>query len=102
ESLALSFVGGIAGVAAAYWATRALAAGSAGAFADASAISIHVDARVLLFTLVVVTATALGFGLLPAWQASRIDPQSVLREQSRRASAGRRQFRVRELLVLSE
>ena len=102
ESLALSFAGGIAGVGAAYWATRALAARTAGAFADASAIPIHLDARVLLFTIAVTTATALAFGLLPAWQASHIDPQSVLREQTRRASAGRRQLRVRELLVVSE
>ena len=102
ESLALSFAGGIAGVAAAYWATQTLAAHSAGAFADTSAVPIHLDARVLLFTVVVTTATALAFGLLPAWQASHIDPQSVLREQTRRASAGRKQFRIRELLVLSE
>ena len=102
ESLALSFAGGIAGVALAYWATRALAVRSAGAFADASAMPIHLDARVLLFTVLVTTATALAFGLFPAWQASHIDPQSVLREQTRRASAGRRQFRIREILVLSE
>src|SRR2546430_2028704 len=48
------------------------------------------------------TGTGLAFGLLPAWQASHIDPQTVLREQTRRASAGRRQFRIRELLVVSE
>jgi predicted permease len=102
ESLALSFAGGIAGVAAAYWATHALAARSVGAFADASAIPIHLDGRVLLFTLLVVTATALAFGLFPAWQASHVDPQSVLREQTRRTTAGRRHFRIRELLVVSE
>jgi putative ABC transport system permease protein len=102
ESLVLSFAGAVAGVAGAYWATRALVARSAGAFADSTAVSVHLDARVLLFTVVVATATALAFGLLPAWQASHIDPQSVLREQTRRATAGRRQFRIRELLVVSE
>lgn len=102
ESLVLSFAGAVAGVAGAYWATRALVARSAGALADASAMSVHLDARVLLFTVLVATATALAFGLLPAWQASHIDPQSVLREQTRRATAGRRQFRIRELLVVSE
>jgi predicted permease len=102
ESLVLSFAGGVAGVAGAYWATRALVARSAGALADATAIPIYLDGRVLLFTVAVATATALAFGLLPAWQASHIDPQSVLREQTRRATAGRRQFRIRELLVVSE
>ncbi len=102
ESLVLSFAGGIAGVALASWATRALVARSVGAFGDASVVPIHVDARVVLFTLMVATATALAFGLFPAWQASHIDPQSVLREQTRRATAGRKQFRVRELLVVSE
>src|SRR5437868_3671239 len=102
ESLVLSGAGGVVGATGAYWATQALVARSAAAFADAAAVPIQLDARVLLFTVVVATATGLAFGLLPAWQASHIDPQSVLREQTRRASAGRRQFRIRELLVVSE
>ena len=102
ESLVLSGAGGVVGATGAYWATQALVARSAAAFADAAAVPIQLDARVLLFTVVVATATGLAFGLLPAWQASHIDPQTVLREQTRRASAGRRQFRLRELLVVSE
>ena len=102
ESLVLSGAGGVVGATGAYWATQALVARSAAAFADAAAVPIQLDARVLLFTVVVATATGLAFGLLPAWQASHIDPQTVLREQTRRASAGRRQFRIRELLVVSE
>jgi putative ABC transport system permease protein len=75
---------------------------TAGALADAVATPIAMDARCLLFTLLVSTATALAFGLLPAWQASHIDPQSVLREQTRRATAGRRHYRLREILVVAE
>jgi predicted permease len=102
ESLLLSLAGGAAGVVVAYWTTRALVARTASALADATTAPIHLDARVLLFALAVSTLTALAFGLLPAWQASHVDPQSVLREQTRRASGGRRQLRVREVLVMAE
>src|SRR5690349_19511097 len=102
ESLLLSLAGGAAGVAVAYGTTRALVTRTAFALADATTTPIHLDARVLLFTLVVSTATALAFGLLPAWQASHVDPQSVLRDETRRATGGRRQFRVREILVVAE
>jgi putative ABC transport system permease protein len=102
ESLVLSFAGAVVGVLAAYWATRALVARSGDVFAGATSMAIQLDARVLLFTILVATATALAFGLFPAWQASHIDPQSVLRDETRRASAGRRQYHTREILVISE
>jgi predicted permease len=102
ESLLLSLAGGVLGVAMAFGATRALVTRTAGALAVATPAPIQLDARCLLFTLAVSTVTALAFGLLPAWQASRVDPQSVLREQTRRATGGRRQFRVREVLVIAE
>ena len=102
ESLLLSLAGGAAGTALAYWTTRALVARTAGALPDPTAVPIHLDARCLLFTLAVSTLTALAFGLLPAWQASHVDPQSVLREQTRRATGGRRQLKVREVLVMAE
>ena len=102
ESLVLSLAGGAAGVAVAFGAARGVLTWIAGGLAGAAAGPVQLDARCLLFTLAVSTVTALTFGLLPAWQASQIDPQSVLREQHRRATAGRRQFRVREILVVAE
>ncbi|HKW48137.1 MAG TPA: ABC transporter permease [Gemmatimonadaceae bacterium] len=102
ESLVLSLAGGAAGVAAAYWTTQALAARIASAMGDAAGVSIHLDLRCLVFTLVICVATALAFGLLPARQASRVDPQAVLREQHRGATAGRGRFHVREALVIAE
>jgi predicted permease len=102
ESLVLSLAGGAAGVALAYGTTRALVTWTTSALAGATSAPIHLDARCLLFTLVISTVTALAFGLLPAWQASHVDPQNVLRDETRRASAGRSHFRVREGLVVAE
>jgi putative ABC transport system permease protein len=56
----------------------------------------------LVFTLVVSTVTALVFGLVPAWQASRIEPQMVLQAQGRGGTANRRDHRMRSLLVVTE
>lgn len=61
---------------------------------------VHLDRRVLVFTLLLAVVTCLVFGLLPAWQAARPDLQSPL-EQGRRVSgpgAGRQRFR--QMLVV--
>ena len=102
EGAVLSACGGAAGVVIAYWATHALAALTAGAWTAGSPEPIRLDARCLLFTLVVSTATALAFGLMPARQASRVDPQAVLRGQARGATADRGHHRVRRVLVVTE
>jgi putative ABC transport system permease protein len=102
ESLVLSACGGAAGVAIAYWGTHTLVALTAGALTAGSSEPIRLDASCLIFTLVVSTATALAFGLVPARQASQVDPQAVLREQARGATADRRHHRVRKVLVITE
>jgi len=102
ESLVLSSCGGAAGIAIAYWATQALVALTAGALTVGTSQPIRLDARCLLFTLVVSTAAALAFGLVPARQASHVDPQAALREQTRGATADRRHHRVRKALVVTE
>jgi len=61
---------------------------------------VHIDLRVLGFTLLLSIVTCLLFGLVPAWQAAKPDLQTAL-EQSGRSSgpgAGRRRFR--QLLVV--
>jgi putative ABC transport system permease protein len=102
ESLVVSFCGGAAGIAFAFWATQALVALNAGALTAGISEPIGLDAISLIFTLVVSTTTALVLGLAPARQASRVDPQAALREQTRGATTGRRHHRVRKILVAAE
>jgi predicted permease len=102
ESLVMSFCGGAAGIAIAFWATQGLVALNAGALTAEISEPIGLDGRCLFFTLVVSTATALVFGLVPARQASRVDPQSALRAQTRGATTGRRHHRFRKILVVTE
>jgi putative ABC transport system permease protein len=102
ESLVLATIGGAAGLVLAYWATQALVTLTAGALTVGSSEPIALDVRCLVFTLVVSTVTALVFGLVPARQASRVDPQLALRDQTRGGTADWRQHRMRRLLVVTE
>jgi predicted permease len=60
----------------------------------------QIDARILAFAAVVTMMTAVGFGMLPALRAGRIDP-SALAEGSR-TGGGLRAERLRSLLVVAE
>jgi putative ABC transport system permease protein len=102
ESLVLSSLGGAAGLVLAYGGTRALAMLTAGALTVGSIEPIRLESTCLAFTLVVSTMTALLFGLLPAWQASRVEPQMALRERTRGGTADRRHHRMRSALVVTE
>ena len=102
ESLVLAAFGGAAGLALAYWATQALVTLSAGALTVGRAEPVRLDTTCLAFTILTSTLTALVFGLLPARQASRVQPQAALREQTRTGTADRRQQRIRRVLVTME
>jgi predicted permease len=79
ESLVLSFVGGLLGVALAVALTRGLLALVP---SNGQEILIHAtpDARILAFTLGLTFATGVIFGLLPALRASRPDPWTTLKD----------------------
>ena len=102
ESLVLSSLGGAVGLALAYWATRALETLTGGALTVGSAEPIRLESTCLVFTLLVATLTALSFGLVPAWHASRAEPQTALGERTRGGTLDRRQHRLRSALVVSE
>jgi len=63
--------------------------------------SVSLDGWVLLFTIVVALATGFLFGLVPAWQAGRIDLGKTLNEGGRGGS-GSHQRSLRDLLVVTE
>ena len=100
ESLVLAGIGGAAGVALAYEAIRAIVAYAPVDLPRTD--EVHLDARVLLFTLILSILTGVLFGLFPAWRATRGDPQEAMKSGSRGATAGRGSGRLRSLLVALE
>ncbi len=63
---------------------------------------VGLDARVLVFTIGLALFTALLFGLLPAFQISRVDLTATLKEGGSRSGSGFRQNKSRMVLVVSE
>jgi predicted permease len=79
ESLVLSFIGGIVGLAISVVLTRGLLALVP---VEGSPLLINAlpDLRILSFTLVLTFATGIIFGLIPALRASRPDPWTTLKD----------------------
>lgn len=67
-----------------------------------AAIGLRLDSNVVLFTIGVSVACALLCALAPALKASRADVTTGLKDDSRTASAGRSQTRLRTILVTGE
>jgi putative ABC transport system permease protein len=100
ESVMLSVAGAMIGGALAAWAVDAIVAfGPKGLprLAD-----ITVDARVLVFSVVIAVVTGLAFGLVPALHAARSELGQMLKEGIRGASGRRATQRTRSALVVSE
>jgi putative ABC transport system permease protein len=101
ESLMLSVGGAIIGIVFAWWAldmVRAALPAMILEFAPRLA-TLSVDARVLVYTGAIALASALIFGLAPAWRGSRPDLTGVLKEAERGSTAGPRRQRLRATLV---
>ncbi len=99
ESVLLSMLGGILGLLVAFWGIDLLAA-----FAPPELIRVRgftVDWRVLAFTTVVSVGSGLLFGLIPAVQASRTEPQAAMRDGGA-ALGGSRRHRLLGALVVGE
>jgi putative ABC transport system permease protein len=97
ESILLGSVGGVAGVALAYAAVRAVVA-----LIPVTLpfwMTIRIDRSVLAFSILLTLAVALVFGAGPAVQASRTELNDAVREGSR--GSGRRS-RLRHVLVAGE
>jgi predicted permease len=60
------------------------------------------DLRVFGFTIGAALATALLFGLLPAWRATRLELEPALRENARGAVGGATRFQPGKVLVVSQ
>jgi predicted permease len=98
ESLALAAVGGVAGLALAYVLHGALVRMMAQSSSDFQ-MSFALDPMVLAFTLGATLGAALLFGLMPAFQATRISAGESLKEQGRGASGSLGRMRWGRFLV---
>ncbi len=100
ESLALSLLGGAAGLGLGWAATRVLAGlQPAGALRVAS---FGIDLRVVGYIVAVTAGSGLLFGLLPSLWSGRAAQAAVLREGGRQGAPGRSARRAAEALVVAE
>jgi predicted permease len=68
----------------------------------ADALDLRTDGRVMAFTLLVSLATAVLFGLVPAWRASRPGLADELKQRGGPSLGGGRRFGLRNLLVAGQ
>jgi predicted permease len=100
ESLLLALVGAAAGLVVATWGTEFLL-GLLLPPETVVSVTAAPDARVLLFTLALAAVTAVMFGLVPAWQATRPTLAPTLKDQSGTVVGGG-QVRMRKALVIAQ
>jgi putative ABC transport system permease protein len=100
ESLVLTSLSAVAGLALAYAGVRLVAWWNPASIPRVSGASI--DPGVLLFTAVVALLTSLAFGLAPALRAARVDLTDSLKDGAQGASSGFARQRFRSGLVIAE
>jgi putative ABC transport system permease protein len=99
ESTLLSVLGGIVGLILSVWLTDLLV--SITPANSPRLTDVHVDLRVLVFTLALSTVTGLLFGLAPALQTSKLDVSNSLKVGGRTGESHHRAS-LRNLLLIGE
>jgi putative ABC transport system permease protein len=100
ESSLVAMLAAAGGIAITLAATRLLVALGPDSVPRLEELSI--DGRVFGFAIGVALATMVVFGLVPAFQAARQDPQEALRADGRHATAGAGRTRIRAVLTIGE
>jgi predicted permease len=101
ESLLLSLAGGLLGLLTSVWTGRVLI--SALPFEDASrTFTAEPDLRVGLFALGLAILTGMVFGLIPAFQATRVAVVATLKNEANAVIGGGAPFRFRRGLVAAQ
>jgi predicted permease len=65
-------------------------------------VTVHLDVRILIFTIAVTLLSSLVFGLLPAWRAARVDPQAALKSGGPGHTATRTAQLTAQLLAVAQ
>jgi putative ABC transport system permease protein len=100
ESLLLAAAGGGLGLLVARWSNELI--GRNIRLGLTSTLTMPIDGRVLAFTAAVSIVAGIGFGLVPAWLASRTDVNEALKQQGRGSTGGRGQGWIRRILVVGQ
>jgi putative ABC transport system permease protein len=102
ESVLLGVAGGSLGILVGYWAVEAIRGANPGEAARFAPGWNHlgINLPVLAFTFLLSVLSGVLFGLAPAWQLSKPDLNSALKEGGRQGASG--SHRLRGLLVVSE
>jgi predicted permease len=100
ESMLLSLIGGVAGIAMAFASLRVLLRVIPGGIPRLT--EVNLDWRVLLFALLISLLTGLIFGFAPAVHATRSHLLPGIRENTRGAGASVKTGHFRDVLIISE
>jgi putative ABC transport system permease protein len=100
ESLLLAAASGLTSLLFAGWATKALLATAPSDLIPSE--SVQLDLRVLCFTAAMAITTAVLFGMVPAFQASRTRPNEQLKEYDKGGMDAVRRGRSRRVLAVVE
>jgi putative ABC transport system permease protein len=100
EAMLLAILGGAIGLLIAWWAGRALSGIGSNVFPMRIAFDFSIDYLVLAFATSVSIATALLFGLAPAWTASKPELVPALKDSAE--SGRRRRLSLRDTLIVGQ
>jgi putative ABC transport system permease protein len=98
ESVVLALLGGIGGLLLGGWGMDALLALKPENLPRVE--NVHLDGSVLAFTFALSLVTGILFGVLPAWQSTRVELNTMLNSAGRGATSARTRFR--SILVVAE
>ncbi len=101
ESLLLSGLGAFGGFVFSLWGSRLLVRLFSTA-SDPLDLNVSPDLMVLAFTSAVALLTGVLFGLAPAFRATSVSPNNVLKENARGSIAGGSRFRLGKMLVATQ
>jgi predicted permease len=101
ESIIVSVAGGGLGLLVARWCND-LVGRNIRLGLNNTTLHLPIDGRVLAFTALISILAGLGFGLVPAWLASRTDVNAALKAQTRGTTGDRGHGWIRRILVIGQ